>query len=261
LFGYLGLLVGLVVVLGVIIRVTGVQWPYVAVCLYSVTVVTLLAPVGFAISLADDWAPVNLAGESVEYLTEYCSCGWPFIIVCAVVLAVEILFLAIPVRAAGTRPVRRRTVWSTAIGAGAMFAILLTLSVLCVAAAIWGDDMLEIGFWCGLGSLAVNWIVWSVVFRRFALGADPRDSLQRMVRWLLRGSVVELLVAVPTHVIVRQKDECCAPGVTALGIASGLSIMLLAFGPGIYYLFLERVRRKRTGRQPVSDPEPNSQVV
>ena len=68
-------------------------------------------------------------------------------------------------------------------------------------------------------------------------------SLKRATRWLLRGSILELLVAVPSHVIVRRRDDCCAPAGTFWGIATGISVMLLCFGPGVFFLFVERCRR------------------
>ena len=69
--------------------------------------------------------------------------------------------------------------------------------------------------------------------------------MTRAVNWLLRGSVAELLVAVPTHVIVRRRDDCCAPAATFWGIVTGLSVLLLAFGPGVYFLFARRAAALR----------------
>ncbi|MBU6409324.1 MAG: hypothetical protein KGR98_02950, partial [Verrucomicrobia bacterium] len=87
------------------------------------------------------------------------------------------------------------------------------------------------------------WIVWTIVFRHFADSDDPDSLLKRSVRWLLAGSILELLVAVPSHVIVRRRGDCCAPAGTFWGIATGISIMLLCFGPGVFFLFAERFRR------------------
>jgi hypothetical protein len=63
--------------------------------------------------------------------------------------------------------------------------------------------------------------------------------------WLIRGSIVELLVAVPSHIIVRRRDECSAPGFTYFGIAAGLVIMAVAFGPGLFFLFRKRFERMK----------------
>ena len=67
--------------------------------------------------------------------------------------------------------------------------------------------------------------------------------LKRITRWLLRGSILELLIAVPSHIIVRRRGDCCAPAGTFWGIATGISIMLLCFGPGVFFLFVARFKR------------------
>ena len=69
--------------------------------------------------------------------------------------------------------------------------------------------------------------------------------MTRIVNWLLRGSGLELLVAVPSHVWARRPDDCSAPAVTGYGIATGLAIMLLSFGPGVFFLS-EAARAART---------------
>ena len=87
------------------------------------------------------------------------------------------------------------------------------------------------------------WIIWGIIFRSFARADNPDALLKRITRWLLRGSILELLVAVPSHVIVRRRDDCCAPLGTFWGITTGISVMLLCFGPGVFFLFWERCQR------------------
>lgn len=97
--------------------------------------------------------------------------------------------------------------------------------------------------WPLLWPLLASWSVWAFIFRRAALRDDPDAMIKRLTRWLLRGSILELLVAVPSHVIVRRRHDCCAPVGTFWGIATGISVMLLCFGPGVYFLFVERFQR------------------
>ena len=98
-------------------------------------------------------------------------------------------------------------------------------------------------FWTVILTVLIFWLIWTVVFWRFAKSDDPGSLLKRLTRWLLRGSILELLVAVPSHVIVRRRDDCCAPAGTFWGIATGISVMLLCFGPGVFFLFVERFQR------------------
>ena len=43
-------------------------------------------------------------------------------------------------------------------------------------------------------------------FYRFAKTDDPNTLVKRTTRWLLRGSILELLVAVPSHIIARNRN-------------------------------------------------------
>jgi hypothetical protein len=104
--------------------------------------------------------------------------------------------------------------------------------------------------------IACFWLPWTLVFFRLANAADSEALLQRTTRWLLRGSILELLVAVPSHVIARRREDCCAPGGTFWGITMGLSVMLLCFGPGVFFLFVERFNRL----QPKDPARDNSTV-
>ena len=101
----------------------------------------------------------------------------------------------------------------------------------------------NIWFVIALGILAVSWVVWAVVFGRWSRGQDPQSWVDRVCRSLFYGSVLELLVAVPTHIVVRYRNYCCAGIGTFCGITAGIAVMLLSFGPGVFFLFVERARR------------------
>ncbi|HEY4951841.1 MAG TPA: hypothetical protein VII71_00470, partial [Verrucomicrobiae bacterium] len=79
--------------------------------------------------------------------------------------------------------------------------------------------------------------------RRVTKSGSPDAVVKRATRWLLRGSILELIIAVPSHVIVRRRDDCCAPAGTFWGIVTGISVMLLCFGPGVFFLFVERFQK------------------
>jgi hypothetical protein len=88
---------------------------------------------------------------------------------------------------------------------------------------------------------AVLWGAWYIIF--YTYFQDNFTRLTRVMNWLLRGSILELLVAIPAHVWVRHKQECSAPMATGLGVATGIAIMLLSFGPGVLFLYKKRLAR------------------
>lgn len=74
---------------------------------------------------------------------------------------------------------------------------------------------------------------------------EPRGLILRQSRYLFRGSILELVVAVPAHILARHRDYCCAGAQTFIGIAFGISVMLFSFGPGVLFLCAERWRHAR----------------
>ena len=120
-------------------------------------------------------------------------------------------------------------------GSGAFFTVLGSPGVSASAAELL----------LSLAPVVVVWLIFGVIFHRFR--ARLLDRKTRPYRLLVKGSVAELLIAVPSHAIVSHRDECCAPIVTAYGIATGLAILFMSFGPGVWFLFEEQMRRMRRG--------------
>jgi hypothetical protein len=175
----------------------------------------------------------------------------------------EALLLAVPVGAANRRLTPRRPLIVPVIVCSFLLANLFfsgLLSLLCVTLNDHAFDFigftgerLRTGEGTAIldymfGTLAVIgllWVLWAVVFYWFARKDEPDALVKRITHWLLRGSVLELLIAVPSHIIARNRQGCCAPFGTFWGVATGLAIMLLCFGPGVFFLFTERMRRLR----------------
>ena len=65
----------------------------------------------------------------------------------------------------------------------------------------------------------------------------------KLKRFLWTGSILALLIAIPTHIVARHRDYCCAGYLTFIGLTCGISVMLFAFGPAVYFLFVERWKR------------------
>jgi len=93
-----------------------------------------------------------------------------------------------------------------------------------------------------VATLAV-WLGWLVLFGTLALSKGPAGIGNRIWQSLLVGSAAELLVAVPMHLIVRQRTYCCAGMMTGLGIALGATVMFLALGPAVFVLCYRRYQQ------------------
>ena len=89
------------------------------------------------------------------------------------------------------------------------------------------------------------WIAWGVVFGLIAARRGPESVGMKLHRWLIAGSVLELLVAVPAHIIVRRRNECCAGNGTGIAICVGVGIALISFGPSVLLLFFMRRKQIR----------------
>jgi hypothetical protein len=240
----------ILIALAVLIVLTWIarkRWPVITVLLYALWVTAVFTPVVFwAVYWFGHPDTLDLDDLADSFVTLYGE-FWPFWIYCAVLIISQMLLLIIPVRMVKHRPEPRRSLWLTAIAAGALFAVVVLGIVWSIAAALFGDDSIEDSVpLFALIFLLLNWAAWCCIFRTFARNAGPHGYIRRLLKWLLRGTILELLVAVPSHIIVRHKDVCCADCVTATGIATGLAVMLISFGPGIYFLYAERIKSKKS---------------
>jgi len=225
------------------------KWAFVTVLLYICLVVVVFVPlVGWLAFLGE-----TSISDILEAYT-----AWQFWLFCGIITAIQALMLLFPVKTDAEAPKPQRLIWVPVVTAALLFSILVLGVVWSILMAIWGDDILFDYFnWASFAFVIFCWIAWLFVFYRFYKGVEAKTLFRRITTWLIRGSIVELLVAVPSHIIVRRRNECSAPGFTYFGIAAGLVIMALAFGPGLFFLFRERFekmkpRSKRNNYQPAN---------
>jgi hypothetical protein len=213
------------------------KWAFITVLLYICLVVIVLLPLVWWVAFYGRPDASNVLG--------FCT-AWQFWLVCGIITAIQALMLLFPVKMTAEAPKPQRLIWVPIVTAALLFSILILGVVWSILMIIWGDGILGDYFsWASLAFVIFCWIVWLFVFYRFYRGVEAKTLFQRIMTWLIRGSIIELLVAVPSHIIVRRRDECSAPGFTYLGIAAGLVIMAVAFGPGLYFLFLRRFERMK----------------
>jgi hypothetical protein len=92
------------------------------------------------------------------------------------------------------------------------------------------------------------WLAWGIVL--WWRGERFLSPASRVYRWLIAGSVLELLVAVPSHIIVLRRSRCSDPLITGFGVATGLSILLMSLGPAALFLYRARIRARRARAAP-----------
>jgi hypothetical protein len=241
------------------------RWAALTVLLYAVALLLLTVP---AIWIAfNGWSDkgVSLQNALKMYLR------WGYWLWLAVLVAGQALLLLLPINIAERRLPARRPLKIPVLVTAFFLANLCFAGLLSILCADFKEDGLDFfgyflpfkpnqvaasHFSTEFGAVITGlafWIIWIVIFRSFAKSDDPDTLLKRSMRWLLRGSILELLVAVPSHIIVRRRGDCCAPLGTFWGIVTGISIMLLCFGPGVFFLFVERFERLKPKTQ--SDDE------
>jgi len=203
---------------------------------------------------------------------------WGYWLWLAVFVSAQALLLVVPVKMAERRPASRRHLLVPVVTGAFLLGNMFMGGALAIIAAFTGDHLDKVfgapvtateqmiqlipglastlakfGLMPNgdqlfilhmLGLVALFWLVWGLIFHHFAKSDEAETLVQRTTRWLLRGSILELLVAVPSHIITRQREDCCAPMLSFWGIVTGISVMLMSFGPGVLFLFARRMRRK-----------------
>jgi len=217
------------------------RWGLVVTLLYAAIVFALLTP-----------AMLFLASSLTPSLSDYTEFyhEWGVWLVAGIFIVAQASLLSLSVDTAQKRMRSRTPIVVSAITAGLFLTVITVVVVFACFVVVWGEAKIpDLGSWASVaGTIVGLWILWGILF--YLLYLDSTDPVTRALAWLFRGSVLELLVAVPSHVIVRRRHDCCAPIVTGFGITSGIAIMLLSFGPSVLLLFKKRMEKYATKELP-----------
>jgi len=231
------------------------RWPLIVVGLYLAALIVLTWPVvyGAFVGGEDGADPLDTFGVFGS---------WPYWAYLGIMGLAQLALLAVPVQAAHNRPIARRPLIFTVLASGLMMGGLLVGVLFSVIEFIAHFDSeassLDAPEWSVTAALILGglmWVAWTVVFYMVSRRKEPRDVIARQCRYLFRGSILELLVAVPLHVVARRRGYCCAGFMTFVGIAMGIAVMLFAYGPAIYFLFVARWRRLHPQEEPLRSVE------
>jgi hypothetical protein len=215
------------------------RWALLVVVLYAIALTALAWPLLIA----------SFGTELFKWGLEPDLSLWVWIwIVAGTLSLLQAALLVVPVRVASRRPVSKRwifwpilaTVLATLLlGAGMSASVYETLYN-----TSWIDKT-EWSRWAGV-VVAAFWVIWAFIFGFYSGIAGPQNFMARLTRSLIAGSIIELLVAIPAHVIARARGYCCAGFATGCGLAAGLAVALLAFGPAVFVLIVRRYASLKT---------------
>jgi len=221
------------------------RWALLVAALYGAILVILTWPVAMAAFL-----PIRPAEVARVYV------AWPYWAWVGVMFACQAALLAVPVKIESRRPVTRGALWPTVLVAGLMAACLVAGTAWSIIEFLLLDHSKPWTGWLPFALAGLAWLVWTVIFLRMGRVTGPADLVSRQCRALLRGSILELLVAVPTHIVARYRNYCCAGLMTFLGLAAGISVMLFSFGPSVFFLYADRWRQLHPEAQETTDSQP-----
>ena len=209
------------------------HWAWIVATLYAALLFVLTVP-GILLAFAPGMRPGEAAGVFAS---------WPYWLWLAVMFMSQFALLAVPVRVASLRPVTKGPVWRTILAGGLMSGGLMAGAMLSIYEYEFftrGQDGGNWVCWAAIALALLAWAIWALVFFRISRHRTPSDLVSLQCRCLFRGSILELLIAVPTHIVARHRDYCCAGFLTFIGLTMGVSVMLFAYGPAVFYLFVER---------------------
>lgn len=237
--------------------------PVLLVCCYLVmvawTFVVLLLATGEELALdgldrdalLSIFNPFNLGDEGIFLI-------W---IPAALIILVQCAMLvpaARPVRRSG----RPRSPWFAAITAGLLAGLLLVgvlfaLSDMPRVAVSLGfttgdgfNSAKQIGsrrveaFWGTMPYLCIllllgTWATWTTMLIA-AMRRSPVGWFSRMVKWLIAGSVIELVLTLPLYVIVRRRYDCFCELPSFWAVVLGLMTICSLTGPGAVLVWRHR---------------------
>ena len=210
------------------------RWAWIVAALYAALLLVMTVP---AILLA--FVPQIKPGDAIKAFV-----WWPYWLWLAIMLASQFALLSVPVRVASLRPVTQGPVWRTVLAGGLMAGGLAAGAFLSIYEFIVRDKGSSDWFaWTAIALGILTWCIWALIFFRMSRDLNAGDLVSRQCRSLLKGSILELLIAVPTHIVARYRDYCCAGFMTFIGLTMGVSVMLFAYGPAVFFLFAERWKR------------------
>ena len=211
------------------------RWALLVAGLYLLILVALTIPT-MALAFVGSW-------KANDMLSTFRN--WPYWVWVAVMVISQFALLTVQVRVASRRPTSHGSLVPPLLAAGLMIGGLVMGAISAIYEVAAHDELKqgETALWTAAAIGAATWAAWTVVFWRGSRNTNPTGVVSRQCKLLLRGSILELLIAIPTHIVARSRDYCCAGFMTFIGLTMGAAVMLFSFGPAVFVLFADRWQR------------------
>jgi hypothetical protein len=222
------------------------RWAVIVAVLYALMLCVLALP--FVLAAFFPLTSLPNTGEALKAEAEFYG-AWQLWLWLVVMGLAQAAMLAVPVSLASRRPMTRRPLALTVLASALMMGGLVTGGIFSLSEFAFGGQESnmapgdDLALWIPIGMGVLAWCGWGLIFFRLSRTMEPQDFVSRLCKSLLKGSILELLIAVPTHIVARCRDYCCAGFMTFIGLTLGMSVMLFSFGPGVFFLFVARWRR------------------
>jgi hypothetical protein len=159
-------------------------------------------------------------------------------------LLMGVSLMVIPVQRRLHRGVTKRSIWIPLLGSSVLIAMLAFCVNMAVQDANFGDVLRPK---LAIAITAACWAFWVVVFASIALAGNAQSAASWLYKALLTANLLELLIAVPAHLVARRRTECCAGIPSAIAIIMGAAMAVVVIGPIMFWLYYrrwERIRRR-----------------
>jgi hypothetical protein len=210
------------------------RWGMVISAFYALILLVLLLPVFLLLAQSQYYSLSQFLSDLAETYGV-----WETWVVLAVLCSGQALLLFLSVDTTQRRLKPRAHIFLTCLAASSLTAVLTFAVIGAIGVAVQGDKFGEGSFANPFIFFGGLWVVWGVLFYLYLRNSS--EIINHIVSWLLKGSILEMLVAIPCHIIVRRRHECSAPAVTSFGIVTGIAIMLISFGPSVLFLYKKRL--------------------
>lgn len=158
-------------------------------------------------------------------------------------LLTQAILLMVPVKVGMKRFMAQRELKLFIFFAGFFVFLLVGMIILNIMLAVLGDAGLY-GLIAIPTFMSVVWVIWGIIMFKYYKVKDQDTVFRKSIDLVYKGSIAQLLVAVPTHIICRNRDDCCATPVSMVGIITGVILLFFTFGPGALFLYKKRFRKK-----------------